>query len=104
MCIRDRPLTRRLVQFRLNNPDVRIYHDEPISRNGVRVGYTTSASFGHAIGASVGMGYVSCNDGVTKEWIDAGTWMIEVASKECSAQAQLAGFYDPKGTRMRDKK
>ena len=102
--LRGKPLTRRLVQFRLNNPDVRIYHDEPISRNGVRVGYTTSASFGHAIGASVGMGYVSCNDGVTKEWIDAGTWMIEVASKECSAQAQLAGFYDPKGTRMRDKK
>ena len=62
------------------------------------------ASFGHALGASVGMGYVSCDEGVTKDWIDDGTWMIEVASEECLAKAQLAGLYDPKGTRMRDGK
>ena len=102
--LRGKLLTRRLVQFQLKDPNAHIYHDEPISRNGVRVGYTTSASFGHALGASVGMGYVSCDEGVTKDWIDDGTWMIEVASEECLAKAQLAGLYDPKGTRMRDGK
>ena len=84
MCIRDR-----------------IYHDEPISRDGIRVGYTTSASYGHALGASVGMGYVTCNDAVTKDWIESGAWTIEVASEACPATAQLASFYDPKGARMR---
>ena len=98
---RGQPMTRRLVQFQLSDPEARIYHDEPISRDGIRVGYTTSASYGHALGASVGMGYVTCNDAVTKDWIKSGAWTIEVASEACPATAQLAGFYDPKGARMR---
>ena len=47
------------------------------------------------------MGYVTCDDAVTKDWIESGAWTIEVASETCPATAQLAGFYDPKGARMR---
>jgi len=98
---RGKPLNRRLVQFLLTDPNARMYHDEPIFRDGVSVGYTTSASYGHAMGAAVGMGYVSEPDGVTKDWIDSGNWSIEIASESVAARAQLAGFYDPKGDRMK---
>ena len=98
---RGKPLNRRLVQFLLTDPNARMYHDEPIFRDGVSVGYTTSASYGHAMGAAVGMGYVSEPDGVTKDWIDSGNWSIEIASECVAARAQLAGFYDPKGDRMK---
>lgn len=99
--LRGTPQSRRLVQFLLRDGSARIYHDEPIFRDGVRVGVTTSASYGHSLGAAVGMGYVECPDGVTRDWIDSGTWSIEVASEPVAASAQLAGFYDPKGDRMK---
>ncbi len=99
--LRGNLLSRRLVQFKLNDGVARIYHDEPIFRDGERVGYTTSASYGHSLGASVGMGYVSTHDGVTREWIESGDWAVEIATEPVSAEAQLAGFFDPKGERMK---
>jgi glycine cleavage system aminomethyltransferase T len=51
-----------------------MYHEEPIYRDGELVGSTTSGAWGHRIGKSIGMGYVKHEDGVTKDWIDAGKW------------------------------
>ena len=93
--------SRRLVQFKLHDAEARMYHDEPIYRDGERVGYTTSASYGHSLGATVGMGYATMTDGVSREWIEAGEWTIEVASERMAVDAQLAGFYDPKSERMK---
>src|SRR5260221_9217138 len=49
-----------------------IYHEEPIYRNGVIVGSTTSGAWGHRLNLSLGMGYVKSEGGVTKEWIESG--------------------------------
>ena len=35
---RDRPRTKRLIQFKLHDPDRLLYHDEPIFRDGELVG------------------------------------------------------------------
>ena len=78
-----------------------VYHDEPIYRDGERVGALTSASWGHTLGAAVGMGYVHADDGVTREWLEAGTFEIDVAGERMPAMAQLEAFYDPKGERMK---
>lgn len=94
------PRTKRMVQFRLDDPDVLLYHDEPIYRDGVLVGATTSGMFGHTVGAAVGMGFVAHDAGVTKAWIDEGAFEIEVATRLVPAEASLRPFYDA-STRVR---
>jgi glycine cleavage system aminomethyltransferase T/glycine/D-amino acid oxidase-like deaminating enzyme len=96
------PVTRRLVQLRLTGADAPLlYHHEPIYRDGVLVGSVTSGAYGHRVDASLGLGYVSCEEGVTNAWLAAGRFEIEVAWKRYPAQAQLGPWYDPKGERPR---
>ena len=90
------PLPKRLVQFKLEDPDGIVYHDEPIRRDGVLVGRTTSGMYGHTFGACLAMGYVLRDEGVTGEWIDTGSWDIELAGVRIPAQAQLRPFYTAK--------
>jgi 4-methylaminobutanoate oxidase (formaldehyde-forming) len=78
-----------------------VYHEEPIYRNGVIVGSTTSGAWGHRVNLSLGLGYVHNKDGVTKEWLDSGAWEIELAWKRYRARVQLQSFYDPKGERIK---
>ena len=83
-----------MVQFKLSDPELLLYHDEPVYRDGELVGRTTSGMFGHTVGAAVSMGYVNHAAGVTKDWIESGTWEIEVATKPIAATSQLRPFYD----------
>ncbi|MEO0503737.1 MAG: FAD-dependent oxidoreductase, partial [Pseudomonadota bacterium] len=53
-------LESRLVQFKLTDPEPLLYHNEPIVRDSEIVGYLSSGSYGHHLGAAVGMGYVPC--------------------------------------------
>jgi glycine cleavage system aminomethyltransferase T len=78
-----------------------IYHEEPIYRNGVNVGSTTSGAWGHRVNKSLGLGYVKSPEGVTKEWIESGTWEVELAWKKYPAKVQFGSFYDPKGERIK---
>jgi glycine cleavage system aminomethyltransferase T len=78
-----------------------IYHEEPIYRNGVIVGSTTSGAWGHRVNKSLGLGYVKSPDGVTKDWIDSGNWEVELAWKKYPAKVQLGSFYDPKGEKIK---
>jgi 4-methylaminobutanoate oxidase (formaldehyde-forming) len=78
-----------------------LYHEEPIWRDGKIIGSITSGGYGHSIGASLGMGYVRCEDGVTQDWLAAEPLEIEVAWKRYPARAQFAPWYDPKGERIK---
>ena len=78
-----------------------IYHEEPIYRNGVLVGSTTSGAWGHRVNLSLGLGYVKNEAGVTRNWIDSGTWEVELAWKRYAARVQLQSFYDPKGEKIK---
>jgi len=88
-------LKRQLVTFVLQDPGPVLWGSEPIYRNGEAVGYTTSGSYGHAIGAAVGMGYVKCKDGVTPEFIRDGRYEINVSGTRIPAVAHLKAPYDP---------
>jgi 4-methylaminobutanoate oxidase (formaldehyde-forming) len=92
--------SRRLVQFLLEDPDAMLYHNEPIYRNGQRVGLITSGMYGHTLGASVGMGYVSHADGVTNEYIASGEFAIEIVDRRVAARASLTPLYDPMRQRI----
>ncbi|MFM8745911.1 MAG: FAD-dependent oxidoreductase [Aestuariivirga sp.] len=78
-----------------------IYHEEPIYRNGVVVGSTTSGAWGHRVNLSLGLGYVHNKDGVTRDWLDSGSWEVELAWKRYPAKVQFQAFYDPKGERIK---
>jgi glycine cleavage system aminomethyltransferase T len=98
---REKPLTRRLVVFVLDDPEPLLYHDEPIWRDGALVGRIASGAYGHTLGRSVGLGWVAHSDGVTEGFVTSGRWEIEIACERRRARAQLAPPYDPKSLRVR---
>lgn len=98
---KSQPMTRRLVHFRMQEPEPVLFHDEPIYRDGRIVGRLTSGSYGYSIGAAVGMGYVECADGVTADFVEQGSYEIEIAAERFPAIASLRPFYDPASTRVR---
>ena len=95
-------VTRKLVQFALHDANALLYHNEPIWRDGAIVGRISSGMFGHALGKSLGMGYVEL---VAMAGNDAGLvaahYEIEVAGVKVPATASLAGFYDPQSLRVK---
>ena len=97
------PMTRRMVQVRLKDSDhpPLMFHHEPILRDGQIVGSIMSGAYGHRIGASLGLGYVSVEGGVTAEWLRSGPFEIEIAMKRYAAELQFGPWYDPKGERIR---
>jgi 4-methylaminobutanoate oxidase (formaldehyde-forming) len=92
---------RRLVQFLLADPEALVYHNEPIYRDGERVGFVTSGMYGHSLGAAVALGYVANADGCSDAYIDSGRYEIELAARRVPARASLAPLYDPKSLRVR---
>lgn len=97
---RETGLTCRIVQFRLNDPEPLLFHNEPILRDGKIVGHLTSGAYGHHVGAAVGMGYIGCA-GETASDILASSYSIDVAGTVVGAQASLRPFYDPSGDRTK---
>ncbi len=92
---------RRLVQFLLEDPEPVVYHNEPIYRDGVRVGYVTSGMYGHTLGACVAMGFVTNPDGASDEFVLAGRYEIQLADHRVMARPSLVPMYDPKNLRIR---
>lgn len=96
----ERP-RQRLVQFKLNDPEPLLYHNEPIHRDGVIVGYLTSGMYGHTLGGAIGLGYVKNADGVDAAFVNEGRYEIEVAGRKLAAEASLRPMYDPKNEKVR---
>lgn len=98
---RQNGVTKRLVQFALDDPEPLLNHNEPIWRGDAIVGHITSGMFGHALGKSLGMGYVKDDGGVDEEFVNSGVYEIEVACERFPATASLRPFYDPKSERIK---
>jgi 4-methylaminobutanoate oxidase (formaldehyde-forming) len=101
MAKRGKPLLKRLVQFRLEDPDRLLYHDEPIYRDNLLVGRTTSGAWSYTEGRCLAMGYISSDTGVTADYLAAGSFEVEVAGIRTAATASLRSFYDPRNERVR---
>jgi 4-methylaminobutanoate oxidase (formaldehyde-forming) len=98
---RGKVLNKRLVMFRLADPEPVLFHDELIRLNGEIVGYISSGAYGFTLGRAVGMGYVHHADGVTQDLIESAHFEIEIACERYPAEASLRAFYDPKGERVK---
>jgi glycine cleavage system T protein len=97
---RDAGLERKMVQFRLTNPEPLLFHNEALVRDGKIIGPVTSGNYGHFLGGAIGMGYVPCKGQVDAD-ILGSTYEIEVAGVRHAAIASLAPMYDPKSERPR---
>ncbi|MDO8390930.1 MAG: FAD-dependent oxidoreductase [Actinomycetota bacterium] len=96
------PLTQRLVQLFVHDPEPLMFHAEVVRRNGVAAGYVRAASYGHTLGGAVGLAMVA-NGGaaVTPAWLAEGEWTVEIAGRTYSASASLRPLYDPDNTRIK---
>ena len=94
-------LHRRLVQFRLEDPEPLLYHNEPIWRGDKIVGHITSGAYGHTLGGCVGLGYVHTEVGASADDILGDNYEIEVATERFPAEASLKPMYDPENERIR---
>ena len=97
---KEQGLKRRLVQFRLKNPDEFCFHNEAIVRDGKIVSIITSGNYGHHLGGSIGMGYVPC-EGQNADDILGARYEIEIAGRRVAAEASLKPMYDPKADRVK---
>ena len=98
---RHQPRTKRLIQFRLEHPDLMLYHDEPIRGDGRIVGRVSSAMWSYTEDRCLAMGYVNHPEGVTQDWLDAARFEIEVALQPVAATPSIRSFYDPRSQRVR---
>ena len=98
--VADAGLARRLVQFRLTDPEPLIFHNEAVVRDGVIVGPVTSGSYGHYLGGAVGLGYVPCL-GQSEAEVLGSSYEIEIAGRRHAAVASLVAMHDPKSARVR---
>lgn len=94
-------LQKRLVQFLLKDSEPLLRGMEPILCDGVYCGYIRAGSFGHTLGASVGLGMVELDTGITADVLRSRRFEIEVNDQRVAAQASLSPLYDPKSERIR---
>lgn len=93
---------RRLVSLAIAVEDAPfMIHDEPIYRNGVQVGLTTSAAWGHRVNKSLAIAELNSDSGVSATWIKEGHFEVEVAMQRYPIDVQFAPFYDPKSAKMK---
>ena len=99
---RNDGLDQRLMQFRLNDAQPLLYHNEAILRDGEIVGYLTSGNYGHHLGGAIGLGYVKCReDGESAESQLGSEYSIDVAGTIVPAEVSLRPMYDPKSAQVR---
>jgi len=95
---REKGPARRLLQFRLTDPEPLLYHNEPIWHEDTLVGYVTSGAYGHTLGGAIGLGYV---DTARAPDPGEGGFTIEVAGERVPAEASSRPMYDPGSRRIR---
>ncbi|MBT8064963.1 MAG: FAD-dependent oxidoreductase, partial [Gammaproteobacteria bacterium] len=90
----------RLVQILLNDPEPLMVHSEIVLRDGVPVGEVRAASYGHTLGASVGLAMVE-GEQVDAAWLESGEWSVDIAGRIYPATVSLKPLYDPGMKRVR---
>jgi 4-methylaminobutanoate oxidase (formaldehyde-forming) len=95
------PPRRRLVSLVLDDPEPILWGGERFFRDGVCVGYTTSAAYGHTLGASVALGYLDLGgEPVTRALIESGAYAVDVSGERVGARVSLDPLFDPERERI----
>jgi len=95
------PLTRRLVQVLVKNPEPLMHHAEIVLRDGVPVGYVRAASYGHSLGGAVGLAMIEPKVPVDSTYLNTGEWEVDIAGKRYPALASARPLYDSRMERIK---
>jgi heterotetrameric sarcosine oxidase gamma subunit len=85
------------------DPGALMWGSELVLRDGRPAGQVTSAAWGETLGAAVGLAYVSDPAGapVTRDFLETGSYTVNVAGQLVPARVSLRPPYDPSGRRVR---
>jgi glycine cleavage system aminomethyltransferase T/glycine/D-amino acid oxidase-like deaminating enzyme len=95
------PMTRRLVQVLVKDPEPLMYHAEVVYRNGKRIGYVRAASYGFTLGGAVGLAMIEAGEPVDANYLENAHWEVEIAGKMYPAVVSLRPMYDPEMKRIK---
>jgi 4-methylaminobutanoate oxidase (formaldehyde-forming) len=94
---------RRVVSLVIDAPHTNLWGNELILREGMPVGFVTSAAFGHTIGRPAALGIIANTGGAAdKAWVEAGSYEIDLAGERFAATVSLKAPYDPDGLRVKN--
>jgi 4-methylaminobutanoate oxidase (formaldehyde-forming) len=94
---------RKLVSFKVADPDVMLWGGELVVRDGRPAGQVMSAAWGATVGAVVGLAYVWDPDGgvVAKDWLLGASYQVDAGGTRVPASISLRPLVDPDGTAVR---
>jgi 4-methylaminobutanoate oxidase (formaldehyde-forming) len=95
------PMTRRILQILVKDPEPMMYHAEIVRRNGKPVGYIRAASYGFTVGGAVGLAMIEAGEPVNQKYIDEGKWEVDIAGKTYPAIASMKPLYDPANEKVK---
>ncbi|HXF53201.1 MAG TPA: FAD-dependent oxidoreductase [Hyphomicrobiaceae bacterium] len=95
------PLTRRLVQVLVKDPEPMLFHAEVVHRNGKAVGYVRAGSYGHTLGGAVGLAMIEAGEPIDAAYLAQGRWTVDIAGKQYPAEVSLRPMYDPEMKRIK---
>ncbi len=96
-----RPQRRRLLQVLLRDPTPLMFHAEVVLRDGTPVGYIRAASYGFTLGGAVGLAMIETAEPITQDYLNDGTWQVEIAGERWPATVSIRPLYDPGAVRVR---
>lgn len=99
---RDVGVRKRLALLALEDSGPVLWGGEPVFRDGLPVGYTTSGGYGHTIGSAIGMAYIRNPDGgsVSPEFVLSGRYQVQLNGARIPARISLKPFVDPDRIRI----
>lgn len=95
------PPARRLMQVLVEDPAPLMFHAEIVWRNGERVGYVRSASYGFTLGGAVGLAMIDTGREADPAACVAGQWEVEIGGERYPARVSLEPMVDPGMHRVR---
>ena len=102
--LKSQPLKKRLVSLVLEttNPQLTLWGNEPIFRNDILVGYTSSGCFSPTLSKPLAMGYIKRPGGgpVDPDYLTSGVYTILLNGTRHTAALSLQPPVDPKRARV----
>jgi len=98
---KEKPLLKSLACFTLVDSEVVLLGRETIYRDKERVGWLSSAGWGYTANTNIGLGYVRNASGIDMDYLQAGSYELEVAGEQMPCELQLEALYDPKMLKLK---
>ncbi|HEX4423503.1 MAG TPA: aminomethyltransferase family protein, partial [Kofleriaceae bacterium] len=99
------PLTKRLVQLLVRDPEPLLFHAEVVRVNDRPCGYVRAASYGHTLGGAVGLAMIEApampGGVIDPKALSAATWDVEIAGARYPATVSLRPLFDPQNAKIK---